>query len=87
MFGVRPGGSGSRITEIASRRLLYRPRHGSVRTVRLHVGSLDHDIVERTRMQLHLIVCESCTNFNAQMALLRRAVRKAGAGSLEDPSP
>ncbi|CAB4886899.1 unannotated protein [freshwater metagenome] len=56
MFGVRPGGSGSRITEIASRRLLYRPRHGSVRTVRLHVGSLDHDIVERTRIGSALAV-------------------------------
>jgi hypothetical protein len=34
-------------------------------------------LVERTRMRLHLMVCTPCTRFNAQMALLRRAMRQA----------
>jgi hypothetical protein len=33
-------------------------------------------VVERWRMRVHLLVCESCTNFTAQMRLLRRAIRK-----------
>ena len=33
-------------------------------------------IVERTRMRLHLVVCGACTRFNAQMSLLRRAMRE-----------
>ncbi|MFA9215841.1 MAG: zf-HC2 domain-containing protein [Sphingomonadaceae bacterium] len=33
-------------------------------------------LVERTRMRLHLMVCEACTRFNGQMGLLRRAVRE-----------
>lgn len=32
-------------------------------------------LVERTRMRLHLVVCEACTRFNGQMDLLRRAMR------------
>jgi predicted anti-sigma-YlaC factor YlaD len=36
-------------------------------------------LIERTRMRLHLMVCEACTNFSAQMALIRRAMRKLGA--------
>jgi hypothetical protein len=27
-------------------------------------------------MRLHLLVCDACTNFNGQMALLRKAMRK-----------
>ncbi|UUZ51456.1 zf-HC2 domain-containing protein [Massilia sp. B-10] len=37
-------------------------------------------IVERTRMRLHLIVCEACTRFNGQMDLLRRAMRQGPPG-------
>ena len=33
-------------------------------------------LVERIRMQLHLLVCTACTNFNGQMQLLRQAMRK-----------
>ncbi|MES2258835.1 MAG: zf-HC2 domain-containing protein [Pseudomonadota bacterium] len=32
-------------------------------------------LVERTRMQLHLMVCAACTRFNGQMELLRKAMR------------
>jgi len=34
-------------------------------------------LVERTRMRLHLVVCGACTRFDAQMGLLRRAMRSA----------
>lgn len=37
------------------------------------------DMVERSRMALHLVVCEACTNFNGQMTLLREAMRRAGS--------
>ncbi|MEC5215169.1 putative anti-sigma-YlaC factor YlaD [Actimicrobium sp. GrIS 1.19] len=33
-------------------------------------------VIEQLRVRIHLIVCESCTNFTAQMQLLRRAIRK-----------
>ena len=33
-------------------------------------------LIERARLRLHLVVCESCTNFNGQMALLRQAMRR-----------
>lgn len=41
-------------------------------------------LVERTRMRVHLVVCVACTRFNAQMDLLRRAMRQ---GPPEDPLP
>ena len=31
-------------------------------------------VVERIRMRLHLVVCDACTRFNGQMALMRRAM-------------
>jgi hypothetical protein len=31
--------------------------------------------VERTRMRLHLVVCDACTRFSGQMDLLRKAMR------------
>lgn len=54
---------------------------------RLVSEGLDRDLtlVERTRMRLHLMVCHACTNFNAQMALIRRAMRKLGADEEPDP--
>jgi hypothetical protein len=44
---------------------------------RLVSEGLDRDLslVERTRMRLHLMVCEACTRFNGQMSLLRQAMR------------
>lgn len=32
-------------------------------------------LIERARMQMHLLVCRACQNFNGQMALLRKAMR------------
>lgn len=45
---------------------------------RLVSEGMDRDLtwLERTRMRLHLLVCEACTRFNGQMALMRRAMRK-----------
>jgi hypothetical protein len=37
-------------------------------------------LVERTRMRLHLVVCEACTRFNGQMDTLRRAMRQGPPG-------
>ncbi|MES2047950.1 MAG: zf-HC2 domain-containing protein [Pseudomonadota bacterium] len=42
---------------------------------------------ERTKMKLHLAICESCTNFNGQMQLLRKAMHEypaAGVNSDEE---
>ena len=30
---------------------------------------------ERSRVQIHLVICKACTRFNGQMALLRKAMR------------
>ena len=41
-------------------------------------------LAERTKMKIHLSICKSCTNFNDQMALLRKAMHNfppAGASS------
>jgi hypothetical protein len=45
---------------------------------RLVSEGMDRDLslVERGRMRLHLLVCTACTRFNAQMRLLRRAMRQ-----------
>ncbi len=44
---------------------------------RLVSEGLDRNLsfVERTRMRLHLMVCDACTRFNGQMDLLRKAMR------------
>jgi predicted anti-sigma-YlaC factor YlaD len=44
---------------------------------RLVSEGLDRDLslVERARMQMHLLVCRACQNFNGQMLLLRKAMR------------
>ena len=33
-------------------------------------------LVERTRMRLHLAMCQGCRNFDGQMQLIRRALRQ-----------
>lgn len=35
---------------------------------------------ERTRLKLHLVICEACTRFNAQMDFLRRAMQSLRHG-------
>ena len=46
-------------------------------THRLISEGLDRDlsIYDRLLMRLHLTVCDACTNFDGQMALMRKAMR------------
>jgi len=46
-------------------------------THRLISEGLDRDLslYERLLMRMHLTVCDACTNFNGQMALLHKAMR------------
>lgn len=43
---------------------------------RLVSEGLDRDlsVLERLRVRMHLRFCDACTNFNGQMALLRKAM-------------
>lgn len=45
---------------------------------RLVSEGMDRELsfVERTRMRLHLLVCDACTRFSGQMDLLRKAMHK-----------
>ena len=45
---------------------------------RLVSEGLDRDLsmLERLRMRLHLTVCDACSRFERQMAVLRRAMRQ-----------
>ena len=35
----------------------------------------------RVQLRVHLAICDGCTNFSKQMALLRRALREFGTKS------
>lgn len=37
-------------------------------------------MLERLRMRLHLVMCEACTLFNRQMALMRNAMQRIAHG-------
>jgi len=56
---------------------------------RLVSEGMDRDLsfVERTRMRLHLMVCDACTRFNGQMSLLRTAMRRFPLDVPEDGAP
>jgi predicted anti-sigma-YlaC factor YlaD len=45
---------------------------------RLTSEGLDRElsVVERARIQMHLLVCAACRNFTDQMNLIRRAMRQ-----------
>jgi len=45
---------------------------------RLVSEQLDRDLslVEKSRLRLHMLVCDACNNFSAQMTLIRRAMRQ-----------
>ncbi len=45
---------------------------------RLVSEQLDRELnmVEKTRLHLHLMICTACTNFSSQMTLLRRAMHE-----------
>ena len=53
---------------------------------RLVVEDLDRDLgaLERLRLRFHLLICDACTNFGRQMALLRAAMRGLGNGDRDD---
>jgi predicted anti-sigma-YlaC factor YlaD len=53
---------------------------------RLASESLDRplSLVERARVQVHLMVCDACRNFSGQMQLIRRAMRGLGSGEDSD---
>ena len=40
---------------------------------------------ERTRLKMHLSICDACTRFQGQMSLLRQAMRKLPE-ELQSPS-
>ncbi|HEU4843709.1 MAG TPA: zf-HC2 domain-containing protein [Burkholderiaceae bacterium] len=56
---------------------------------RLVSEGLDRELslVERTRMRLHLMVCDACTRFNGQMSLLRKAMRSFPLDADAPPGP
>lgn len=44
-------------------------------------------LAERTKVKLHLSICKSCTNFHAQMALLRKVMHdypKANTSAIDE---
>ncbi|MGZ3238272.1 MAG: zf-HC2 domain-containing protein [Burkholderiaceae bacterium] len=45
---------------------------------RLVSEELDRDLslMDRVRVHLHLLACDACKNFDGQMRLLRRAMRR-----------
>jgi predicted anti-sigma-YlaC factor YlaD len=52
---------------------------------RLVSQGLDRDLgfTERVRLRVHLAICEGCTNFGTQVALLRQAMAKLAQQSPE----
>jgi predicted anti-sigma-YlaC factor YlaD len=55
---------------------------------RLTSEGLDRELslVERARVQAHLLVCIACRNFTNQMALIRRAMREFNVPASPDPA-
>ncbi|HYD63025.1 MAG TPA: zf-HC2 domain-containing protein [Noviherbaspirillum sp.] len=53
---------------------------------RLTSEGLDRELtmVERARVQMHLMVCNACRNFTDQMNLIRKAMRKLGPDGGKD---
>lgn len=47
---------------------------------RLAIEGMDRRLTlgERVRLRAHLLACEACTSLNAQMRLLRGAMRRLG---------
>ncbi len=48
--------------------------------------SLDRELsmIERARVRVHLLVCGACRRFNAQMQLIRRAMRQLDSATDND---
>ncbi|OWW18915.1 zf-HC2 domain-containing protein [Noviherbaspirillum denitrificans] len=49
---------------------------------RLTSESMDRELtlLERSRVRMHLLVCNACRNFTAQMDLIRKAMQRLGPG-------
>ena len=47
---------------------------------RLVSEQLDRDLnlIETTRLHLHMLLCDACSNFSSQMQLLHRAMHRFG---------
>ena len=56
---------------------------------RLTSEGLDRELtmVERTRVRMHLLVCNACRNFTGQMDLLRKAMRRVAPDNENDGDP
>ncbi|MFC3107898.1 zf-HC2 domain-containing protein [Undibacterium arcticum] len=56
---------------------------------RLVSEGLDRDlsVIERTKMRLHLLICDACTNFSGQMQLIRKAMHKMAQLDEPDATP
>ena len=51
--------------------------------------SMDRELtmVERTRMRMHLLVCNACRNFTGQMDLIRKAMQRMAPDGDKDGDP
>ena len=36
----------------------------------------DLNVVEKTRLRLHMMICDACSNFSGQMKFIRRAMHE-----------
>jgi hypothetical protein len=56
---------------------------------RLASESQDRDLslAERTSLQMHLVICSGCRRFNAQLGVLRQALRRVDALSEKGLDP
>lgn len=56
---------------------------------RLTSEGLDRELtmVERTRVRMHLLVCNACRNFTGQMDLIRKAMRRMTPDNENDGDP
>lgn len=56
---------------------------------RLASESQDRELglAERTSLQMHLVICAGCRRFNAQLGVLRQALRRVDALSEDGLAP
>lgn len=53
----------------------------------LTMKGMDRELswIERLRVRGHLLICDACTNFSAQMRLMRAAMRQMGLETQDKP--
>ena len=56
---------------------------------RLTSEGMDRELtmVERTRVRMHLLVCNACRNFTGQMDLIRKAMHRMAPDNENDGDP